>query len=905
MVWLSPWLRGPLLLLRRPGVALAVLAAAMVATVPASAFPMFVSSAGSAAFQGRADGTCSWTLGSQLSMGPIYGPGTDAAADLVKRTNVEAAALASTPRVGTPAITLYRDDVTLAAASNSAPTGVMLASRTGFADHVSALAGPRGSGLWLPDSMAKRSGLSVGDAVELTTPAGVWTRLGPDGNQIPVDTPPFKTSVAAIYADLTSMPDSPFWCSSRTLYRGKAGPDSNSQVVPDLLLTDQNTFLALAQTFGEVGAHNGLMIERQVDIRGLTASQALETSNNIDVAQRGMLALARPSGPLSSDESHPTIVRSDLRQYAQRARLVGQSLRPTAFAASVAGVGIGLLVVLAAAAFWVQRRRRELAVLAAHGVGAWALGVKAAFEAALPLIVGAALGCSAAYLLVDTTGPSALIDKEAIHAGWIGAAAVLGASLIITTVTSGFGARPLTDRALPGARRIHLLRSLPWETLLLAAAVPAWTLLGGSHLTSLNNDAIYGQIASVPVRLFVAPMLAVAGTVVLCARLSALVMRRCARLAVRSPVRLLTLRRITREWLATCVLIAATAGPVALAAFGATVAQSATNTLMSQAKLGIGSDTVITMTGPAATPPSLAGHATQVLRLDGAQLGGVTASLLEIDPITFAAGAYWDTRIDGRSMGEIAAPVRPPGAGQITVVVAASPVASGIQQLTTGSGGTISVQVRALPLLPAEQAGYPTVLVPPGTLDKLELADRAERQLWVRGNPRQIHEDALAAHLPINAFTDSETIFEHTWIEPVTYSFRYLTGICALAGLVAAVGLVLYLEAVTPARRRAWVLLRRMGLRSRQHQWSLMAQIAIPVGYGAIVGLCLAATLAIITRSDMDVVPGLPPQTLLSPPVRMLASAIVAIGIVIILTASTAHARIKNARPSEVLRDVD
>src|SRR5690349_8450526 len=68
MNWLllAPWWRGPLLLARRPGVALALAVAAVVAVLPAAAGPVFLSSAGSATLRVRTSAVCPVTLGSQV-----------------------------------------------------------------------------------------------------------------------------------------------------------------------------------------------------------------------------------------------------------------------------------------------------------------------------------------------------------------------------------------------------------------------------------------------------------------------------------------------------------------------------------------------------------------------------------------------------------------------------------------------------------------------------------------------------------------------------------------------------------------------------------------------------------------------------------------------------------------------
>ena len=69
---------------------------------------------------------------------------------------------------------------------------------------------------------------------------------------------------------------------------------------------------------------------------------------------------------LGGGVGRPTVITS-VGHSVDRAELVYDTLRDTTAPATAAGVLIGLVVVLAAAAYWVQRREREVRLLAAHG----------------------------------------------------------------------------------------------------------------------------------------------------------------------------------------------------------------------------------------------------------------------------------------------------------------------------------------------------------------------------------------------------------------------------------------------------------------------------------------------------------------------------------------------------------
>ena len=83
--------------------------------------------------------------------------------------------------------------------------------------------------------------------------------------------------------------------------------------------------------------------------------------------------------------SSSPIVITSVGHSVDRAELVYDTLRDTTAPATGAAVLIGLVVVLAAAGYWVQRREREVRLLAAHGASPRALAVKAALEALLAL----------------------------------------------------------------------------------------------------------------------------------------------------------------------------------------------------------------------------------------------------------------------------------------------------------------------------------------------------------------------------------------------------------------------------------------------------------------------------------------------------------------------------------------
>jgi putative ABC transport system permease protein len=354
----------------------------------------------------------------------------------------------------------------------------------------------------------------------------------------------------------------------------------------------------------------------------------------------------------------------------------------------------------------------------------------------------------------------------------------------------------------------------------------------------------------------------------------------------------------------TAVLAGATSVPIALAAYGATVTGSVRTTIADEARLHIGSDVILTLNKRTPVPASLARQATEVLRLDGAIIGGVQTDLLAVDPDTFARDAYWDDRLDDASLSALMDPIRagtPDGTPRRIVAAARTP--SGTQQATWGGDPVLGgdVEVLSTGVLPAQRTGYPIALVPKDALG--DDTRYAVVQLWVRGDPAAIRAAAEAAHLPVKRIQSAGELYANSLWEPLTYTFDYLTALSLLTGVVTLVGLLLYLESQAPLHRRAYVLLRRMGLSAGSHRRALLGELALPLLSGLAGGVAVAGGLTAALGMDFEMNPGIPPDTVIDVPVRPLVLIAAAVVAVALGAAAYAQTRIGRADPSEVLRD--
>ncbi|MPZ26182.1 MAG: FtsX-like permease family protein [Micromonosporaceae bacterium] len=943
---LTPWRRGPALLLRRPGVAVALLAAALVAALPAAAAPLFLSSAQHATLHRQIDETCQWLAGAQVTsdIAPAIPPSGGFGRDLLgpdavlglERYQQRQAVVAEHPVAGMSApVSAEHAKVDVGLVDRPLPlpdlTGLSLLAREGAQEQVEVLDGPVGEGLWLPHEYAQQQDIQVGDELTLidrNPEPGRWEAGGPGFAPGPE---PFTLPVAAIYRDLRSAPITPYWCGVEFVFAGTDGEqaDPDAVILPTALV-DTGTLL----TEGEAGnVRVSQVIEWAVADPQLTAPEAARLAD--DLAQlRNLLFDDHPElFPVSRfDESHFT---SYLDRYERRAALVRSGLLPPVVPITAAGTLVGLAVAGAAAVFWVQRRRRELTVLAAHGVGAPALGMKAVAEALPAVLAGTAAGWAAAWALVSAVGPSRVLADSALPLAGAAAAATGLIGLLLIGRLASSGARALTD-ARPVTHRAHWWSRVPWELALLAAAPVAWLLLAADQVSDETAGGV-GSVAYVPARLLVAPILLIAGLAILAARLTAARLRaagpgrkadpgadlgadspaelRPDRPAGRmpGPARLLARRRLVRAATTTAILAAATAVPVSMAAYGAAATDSIRTTADAQLRFSLGSDTVLTyrnqlsrdLDGLPPLPPvpeSMSGRSAEVVRLNQQRLGGLIVDVLGVDPDTFPTGAFWDSRIDGASLADAVERLTADGT---PTVIASRRIPPGPDTLTV-RGEPILVEVADTRPMPGAQSAYPMVLVHRDALAQSlsgEVFDLFWPQVWVAGDPDRTRAEIAAAGLAPDRVVDVDQQRAGALYEPVTYTFQYLIALSVFTGLIGAVGLLLYLESRTAAHRRAYVMLRRLGLRPAAHRWALLLEVGAPVAGGLVAGLAAAVGIAYALRSGFDLDSGRFPDALLALPTDMVAVVAGAAVAIAVGASLLTHARITRANPGEVLRD--
>ncbi|MPQ99317.1 FtsX-like permease family protein [Modestobacter sp. I12A-02628] len=873
---LAPWTRAPLLGLRQPAAVLAVLVTSAILACAAASAPLFLSSARSAALQQQLAQGCAEVGWGQI--GVDSGPPVSQAADADL-----AAAWAAEGRVSVPALAFARigtSDVAPGALPVvdargeplSLPAGLLY--RPGAAENIEVVDSVDGAGVWVPQTYAEASGLAPGDEVEV---AGVPVR------------------VVGVYTDLFRVPESTYWCDYRQLYANDA---SGNTAPPALLLaTDEATFYA-------VTAGTGAARLAQVPV----AADELSVTD----ARELLAAQARAQGrvPTPPPATGAFVPNERLPGVVARAELIEAGLRGPVVPVAVAGGLLALVLVAAAGSFWADRRATEVRLLAARGVGPLPLAGKAALELALPALAGAALGWTVARGLIAVLGPADDLDPAATTAAlWAGAAAFV-VGLGCAAGVAGLRARGTAERPLGAAARWP--SRVPWELALLVAAGWCWVLLRGQD--AVRQDAGVAQVNGLLVAF---PLLAIAGSAVLLARLLSALLPRLRRWAGRrSPAVFLAVNRLAAARLATATLLVAVTLPVAVLGYTATLTESSQTTL--DAKVGV----QIGTTGRAVTSvsrfdptPAIDAVGTYVVRYgdgsvpapagqDGDSAGRVDVQVLAVDPDTFARTAFWDDSFADAPLPELLEALRGPDVDGRPPVVAAG-LAPGPADLELGSLAVPVQVVAEARVLPGRRTADPVLLVDASRLPDVDRSARADRtaEIWTEGPTAPAVEALTAAGgVPLRV-VDQALVLNTANFLGITWTFGYLSALAVFVGVIAAGGLLLYLEARSRSRVSGYVMARRLGLTRAAHLRSLLLELGGVAVAGLVLGTLLAAGAVAVVYRRLDVDLIRPPTPLLDVPwTAGLVTAVLALVLAGLAALYAQHAA-DRADPASVLRE--
>jgi putative ABC transport system permease protein len=572
-----------------------------------------------------------------------------------------------------------------------------------------------------------------------------------------------------------------------------------------------------------------------------------------------------------------------------------------------AGSLVALVVVAAVAAFSLARRRVETAMLFSRGIGPASAGTRLALEALLPVFVGTAFGLGLAYVVVRLVGPDGAIDRGGLETAVRETAIRVPVALALIGLV---GAVWFTRLFRSEEGRPRRLPPVPWELPVLAVAgFCLYRLLDGHAFTASSADGV----AQPSPYLLLFPIFLLAGVGGLGARL----LRRAVRAwrdrsaSAPEPVYLAT-HRLAAARLLLVLLVTACALALGMFVYAETVVSSYRATVRAASFLGTGSDVRGLTSFDRPTPTDLPVPVTKVTKLSGGgtiRLGGVPVDVLAIDPETLAEPVYWDDAYASRPLDAIVADLGSDSAVPAVAVVGAD--LEGEQELDLGDAA-ISVRVVERPrAFPGMSRRGATVVVATAALDRaLEASGvdspldspSARTQLWAKGETARtlrLLETSSARPYPIFTAEDARQRPETV---AFTRTFAFLEALGLVAGLLALVGLVVYLQVRQRGRVVAFGLARRMGLSTRSHRRALGLELGLAVLAAFVLGLGAALGAARLVMTEVEPLASISPVPLFDPPVLHTALALAVLILVTVGGAALANRSARRANLAEVLR---
>ncbi|MGH2735329.1 MAG: FtsX-like permease family protein [Actinomycetota bacterium] len=880
------WRSAPGVLLKFPALLAAVVAGAALLGLAVGSYPMFVSAASGAALE------------QQLETITLYGAGVNV--QVVTPANVQNAPprwsrytriqdavgkrAPQIPYTDAPIFTLLGQNGAARAGNQEVP--VRLASRTNFEEHIEVTERGPAEGVWIADVIAEQLGLGAGDRVEL--------ELGESSVDVPI---------AGVYEALFNRPATPYW---RALRNVIFPPSPDAGTPPALTFADQDLFMDLSSRAGESPASFRFEIPLD-DAVALSIPAAERLIDEITVFQRDtgdpespVFAALRCRFCFGQEAPFASLLPTAVREAKEET----EALQAPGTLLAVAGSLVALAVLAAVGAFVVGRRRVEFAYLSAHGMSPASLALRAAIEAFIPALLGLGVGLVVARAVVDAIGPPGPIDPGAVAAA---GRLCLIAFPVMLGLLGAVTALAVTSHSHEGSQRLRRLSAWPWEiVLIIVALVLLQRFLADSSAldedpTAIPRPGLYSLVF---------PILFIAGCAGLGARLFRAALRAGRdRADIEGAAAYLAMHRLAGT--KGLALLLVTGATLALGVFfyARTVVTSLQDAVVTRSYLFNGSDVAAQIRPDQEIPEDFAFPATKVTRvIRGADVGEEQIDIIGLDTGTFERAAFWDDDFAESSEGELISALDR-GGESLPVVYAGGELPGGQIEFR---GTTIPVDViENTPAFPGMYLGRPSVVADAERLEEaVEGAGGfdplgqggATTELWVRGNAGDVEGELNSSDLRPYYILSAAEVQNSPGLRAIRSTFGVLQSLGFAAGLLAVVGILLYLQTRQAGRVVSLSLSLRMGLSDRSHRRALIYEVGSMLGVALLAGAVLAYLAARLIFVQLDPLPEIPPGPRLSP--AFVAISGVAIALASIAGGLVAHRSARRANVAEVMRVV-
>jgi putative ABC transport system permease protein len=889
------WRKAPYALVHHRSVLLAVFAAALLAALASWSSPFVTTAAASEALKNKLADLSSFATGLEIRGVHEYVYGDDSAAGIKKSEATRRdAANKLRARLAHVAPPVFTSEIGVQISGPKGDTDVVLMARTDVLAHVKELARVSGPGIWVADITAHDAGLKPGDVVRL---GGLQSYSRPS-------TP--RVRIKGIYRALAHSPETNYW---GNLYQDIYPQCLDCGVpAPFAFITPD----ALAGLLAGRNAAWGTIVEFPVDPHSLTLAGARALNRRFDAVRHGLRRSALGQklgcrrGVIRVGPGAPSLSACNVISSLSAAVILADSnasaVTPAVTLLSDLGTGIALAVAAAAGVFLVRRRRAEAALLYARGESVGTFAARSAVETLVPTIAGGAAGFALAFGLTDVFAPSGSISSGTIWSALAHAAVAVAVAICLLVLTAGAAFLRLYDT---GSRGLPWLRWLPWEVVLVGVSVFLFLRIrSGGGVTHTASGAHVPTLA-----VFIFPLLLVAAVAGIAARGVRLGLRAGSGRTARSrrPAVYLALRRLGAARGVVVLLAVVTAASLGALFYVETLATSLHHTTIEKAYMATGSDAYVIVQDSQQIPRSFPYPATRV------QFANQTASIADgtqidvmlVDPATMAKALHWESDWGPnptRFLDELArTPSRP------LPVIVTSDLAKQHTIVIQGESfrmNTLAV-VKAFPFM---IEGVPLVITSYRALHDFEGRTKLFESLgvlgtyvWAKGPPAAAGR-ALTALEPTYPPSTINGYLRAPDVVLATRTFRFMRMIAIGAGVLALLGLLLYLQARQRSQAIASALARRMGFGRVAETFSLCIELTGILLFAGVLGGAVAVAAAEPIVHRIDPLPTYAPSPIFTVPVGEIAIAAVALVAVAIIAGALTSWFAGRTDVSEALR---
>jgi hypothetical protein len=886
--------RARIRLLPLPGAAigLAVLVAVLAAALVSA--PLFIASAEQGAWDQEQDRISRASLGATVQGTTVGRRGGPPAGRVDSVDEYDAAVAEAARAVGLAApdlLMFFRNEVGATTATGGDLARVL--ALPGAADNVEILAGGAGAGgVLVPEQVAAAEGFTAGTTVTLRGEGGGT-----------VDVP-----VSGVYRTPTAPLDG-FWDGFGFLFLPTRDQTTGDPVFPpSAVIAPLDVAQSVAAAVGEdVNLNWSIPLDESAGI-----SDARRAADRYEALQA---ALTNPDGPVAgvvAEGGYETAaVRTSLPNALESVERTVELLAPPVRAVGIGGGAAALVLVGAWAGHRMRRRDDELRSLVARGLSPARAAGDVVHESVLPVLLGAAAGGAAGWLLVRELGPAAQLPSGALDDALVAlAVGVVAAVLVVAAVTAVLVTR--LDQIGRG-QAASLLGRVPW-----LAVVTAITVVTVVPLVTRTQDDGAGRVDVLTLAVPLLVTVVVAGAVT--ALLPRIGSRADARLRRLPTGPYLAVRRVLAGSGTARLVVVTTALSLGLVVYAGALASSTDRTIAAKASVATGSDVVVQLPRARAVEGPLPEGATVVGTEPGVDVlpGGTTANVLIVRPEEVAGVVRWNDALADRPLADLMAALSGYEGDRVPVILSGElpdGVLEGTGDELTVAFGYFDLPVEVVaradgfpgqserrPLLVADRDSYAAALVGVGRDPELVIA----QELWARGDVGDVLDSLPAAGIqppPPDEVTTAAAFADRPELSAQTWSLDYLRAVALAAGALGLVGLAMHAMAQQRRRTVAALLLGRMGMSRRSSDAAAGVEIGLLAGLAALVAVAVALPSSALVLRVLDPVPTLRPDALFEVPWGSLATVLAGVVLVTAGSAVLVGRSARRATGGQVMRD--